>query len=140
MFESLFDIPLWFAGTVIIGVLCAFSVAGLLLVRGRVLPRLRVETGDSEFTGSMLQSVMVFYGLAAALIAVTVFQTHSDTSKVVSGEATALNALYRDVTSYPEPRSEQSYRANSAITPGTSSTKPGRCSDEEKFRAVVSST
>ncbi len=103
MFESLFDIPLWIAGTVIIGVLCAFSVAGLLLVRGRVLPRLRVETGDSEFTGSMLQSVMVFYGLAAALIAVTVFQTHSDTSKVVSGEATALNALYRDVTSYPEP-------------------------------------
>jgi len=28
---------------------------------------------------------------------------YSDTSKVVSGEATALNALYRDVTSYPEP-------------------------------------
>ena len=51
----------------------------------------------------MLQSVMVFYGLAVALIAVTVFQTYSDTSKVVTGEATALNALYRDVSSYPEP-------------------------------------
>ena len=103
MFESLFDLPLWIAGTAIITVLCAFSVAGLLLVRRRVLPRLRVESGDSEFTGAMLQSVMVFYGLAVALIAVTVFQTYSDTSKVVSGEATALNALYRDVTSYPEP-------------------------------------
>jgi hypothetical protein len=88
MFESLFDIPLWIAGTVIIGVLCAFSVAGLLLVRGRVLPRLRLETGDSEFTGSMLQSVMVFYGLAA----------------------------------------------NFAITPGTSSTKPGRrCIHQPEF-------
>ena len=51
----------------------------------------------------MLQSVMVFYGLAVALIAVTVFQTYSDTSKIVTAEATALNALYRDVTSYPEP-------------------------------------
>jgi hypothetical protein len=75
----------------------------LLLVRRSVLPRLRVESGDAEFTGAMLQSVMVFYGLAVALIAVTVFQTYSDTSKVVTGEATALNALYRDVTSYPEP-------------------------------------
>ena len=103
MFESLFDIPLWIAGTAIITVLCAFAVAGLLLVRRSVLPRLRVESGDAEFTGAMLQSVMVFYGLAVALIAVTVFQTYSDTLKVVTGEATALNALYRDVTSYPDP-------------------------------------
>lgn len=103
MFESLFDIPLWIAGTVIIAVLCGFAVTGLLLVRRRVLPRLRVESGDSEFTGAMMQSVMVFYGLAVALIAVTVFQTYSDTQRVVTGEATALNAIYRDVTSYPEP-------------------------------------
>ena len=87
----------------IIAALCAFAVIGLLLVRRRVLPRLRVDSGDSEFTGAMMQSVMVFYGLAVALIAVTVFQTYSDTQKVVTGEATALNALYRDVTSYPEP-------------------------------------
>ena len=103
MFESLFDIPLWIMGPTIIAALCTFAVVGLLLVRRRVLPRLRVETGDSEFTGAMLQSVMVFYGLAVALIAVTVFQTYSETQKVVTGEATALNALYRDVTSYPEP-------------------------------------
>jgi len=50
-----------------------------------------------------LQSVMVFYGLAVALIAVSVWQTYSDTSKIVSEEATALGALYRDVSSYPEP-------------------------------------
>jgi hypothetical protein len=43
MFESLFDIPLWITGPAIITVLCAFSVAELLLVRRRVLPRLRVE-------------------------------------------------------------------------------------------------
>jgi hypothetical protein len=103
MFKSFFDIPLWISGPVIIGTLCLFAVVGLLIVRRRVLPRLRVQTGDSEFTGAMLQSVMVFYGLAVALIAVTVFQTHSDTTKVVDQEATALNAIYRDVTSYPDP-------------------------------------
>ena len=76
---------------------------GLLVVRRRVLPRLRIHVEDSEFTGAMVQCVMVFYGLAVALIAVSVSQTYSDVSKVVSGEATALNALYRDVSSYPEP-------------------------------------
>ncbi|MDT4895937.1 MAG: hypothetical protein QOH25_1014 [Acidobacteriota bacterium] len=103
MFESLFDIPLRVTGPVIVGALCLFAVVGLLLVRRRVLPRLRVEAGDSEFTGAMLQSVMVFYGLAVALIAVTVFQTYSDTTKIVDQEAIALNAIYRDVTSYPDP-------------------------------------
>lgn len=103
MFDSIFDIPLWITGPAIIGVLCLFAVLGLLLARRVVFPRLRVEAGDSEFTGAMLQSVMVFYGLAVALIAVTVFQTHSDTTKIVDQEAIAINAIYRDVTSYPDP-------------------------------------
>jgi hypothetical protein len=51
----------------------------------------------------MLQAVMVFYGLALALIAVSVWQTYSDVEKVVSQEATTLAALYRDVSCYPEP-------------------------------------
>jgi hypothetical protein len=103
MFESLFDLPLLIVGPAIIVVLCLFAVVGLWSVRRHLLPRLRVHSVDSEFSGAMLQSVMVFYGLAVALIAVSVWQTYSDTSKVVTGEATALNAIYRDVTSYPEP-------------------------------------
>ena len=103
MFESLFDLPLALVGPLIIALLCLYSVGGLLLVRRKVIPRLQVQGADSEFTGAMLQSVMVFYGLAVALIAVTVFQTYSDTTSVVTGEATALNSIYRDVTSYPEP-------------------------------------
>ena len=103
MFEPIFDFPLWIAALAIIGTLCIFAVFGLLVVRRRLLPRLRVDEGDSEFTGSMMQSVMVFYGLAVALIAVSVWQTYSDVSKIISEEATALAALYRDVSSYPEP-------------------------------------
>jgi hypothetical protein len=103
MFESLFDLPLLLVGPIIIVTLCVFSVVGLSVVRRRILPRLRVESSDSEFTGAMLQSVMVFYGLAVALIAVSVWQTYSEVSKVVSEEATTLAALYRDVSGYPEP-------------------------------------
>jgi hypothetical protein len=103
MFESLFDLPLLVTGPAIIVLLCVFAIAGLLLVRRCVLPRLRIHIEDSEFSGAMVQSVMVFYGLAVALIAVSVFQTYSDVSKIVSQEATALAALYRDVSGYPEP-------------------------------------
>jgi hypothetical protein len=51
----------------------------------------------------MVQCIMVFYGLAVALIAVNVSQTYSSVQTTVSQEATALAALYRDVSGYPEP-------------------------------------
>lgn len=103
MFASPFDTPLVIAGPAIIAALCLFALIGMIVVRRLVLTRLRVDRGDSELTGAMLQSVMVFYGLAVALIAVSVWQTYSDTSRVVSEEAISLAALYRDVSSYPEP-------------------------------------
>jgi hypothetical protein len=101
--EFLFDLPLVVVGPAILAVLWLFALAGLLLVRRRILPRLQISIEDSEFSGTMVQSVIVFYGLAVALIAVNVFQTYSDTAKIVSGEATCLAALYRDVGGYPEP-------------------------------------
>ena len=103
MFEFLFDLPLALTGPASVGSLCLFGIVGMLVVRRRVLPRLRIEVADSEFSGALLQSVMVFYGLAVALMAMSVWQTYSDVSKIVSGEASSLNAIYRDVSSYPEP-------------------------------------
>jgi hypothetical protein len=78
MFDFLFDFPLAVAGLSIVLALCLFSIGGLLGVRRWVLPRLRIRTEDSEFSGSMMQSILVFYGLAVALMAVNVSQTYSD--------------------------------------------------------------
>jgi hypothetical protein len=103
MFDALFDLPLWITGLGTVSVLVSFGVGGMLLVRRWVLPRLKIRVEDSEFIGTMMQSVMVFYGLAVALIAVSVWQTYSDVSTTVSHEAIAVATLYRDVTSYPEP-------------------------------------
>src|SRR3954452_19401007 len=97
------DAPLIVLGPAIIGSLAVAALVGLLLVRRFVLPRLRVTEGDSEFSGAMVQSIMVFYGLALALIAVNVWQTYNDVSRTVSLEATSFAALYRDVSGYPEP-------------------------------------
>lgn len=103
MLESIFDLPLLITGPAIVGSLCLFAIGGLLLVRRHVLPRLRLGHEDAHFSAAMVHSVMVFYGLALALIAVNVFETYADVSKIISQEATALAVLYRDVSSYPEP-------------------------------------
>jgi hypothetical protein len=103
MIDSVFDLPLAIAGPAIILSLCIYSVIGLQLVRRRLLRRLRIQVEDSEFSGTMVQSVMVFYGLAVALIAVGVSETYSDVESIVSREASELGALYRDASSYPEP-------------------------------------
>lgn len=103
MSESLFNLPLWIAGAAIVAAFCVFAVGGLEIVRRTVLPRLRVTFEDSEFSATMVQCVMVFYGLSVALIAVSVWETHSAVSDTVSLEASRLAGLYRDVGSYPEP-------------------------------------
>lgn len=107
MFEFVFDLPLLIIGIAVVGLVCIFALIGLVLVRRYIWPRLHVQESDSEFTGAMLQAVMALYGLAVALIAVSVWQSYSDASKVVSQEAAAIGALYRNVSLYPDPlRSE----------------------------------
>ena len=103
MLEAVFDVPLGVTGPAIVLGLVAFALGGLRLVRRVVLPRLRISEADSDFSGSLMQAVMVFYGLAVALIAVSVWQSYDDVSKLVSQEATAIAALHRDVSGYPEP-------------------------------------
>jgi hypothetical protein len=103
MVEYFFELPLITSGLVIVGVFCLFAIGGLLLVRRFVLPRLHIHHEDGHFSGTMVHSVMVFYGLALALIAVNVFETYADVSKIVSQEATASAMLYQDVSGYPEP-------------------------------------
>lgn len=105
--DFLYDLPLLITGPAIIVSLCLFALVGLGVVHRYVLPRLHIQAADSEFTGAMLQAVMVFYGLAVALIAVSVWQSHSEASNFVSEEAAAIAGLYRDASMYPEPlRSE----------------------------------
>jgi hypothetical protein len=101
--DSFFHLPLWVTGGLIILGLCTYSLSGLVLIRRCLMPRMRVSGDDSDFTGAMVQAVMVFYGLAVALVAVNVWENHSCVSSVVSLEASRLGGLYRDVNGYPEP-------------------------------------
>jgi Protein of unknown function (DUF4239) len=103
----IFDIPLLIAGPLLVIVLSSLAAAGLLFVRRRVLPRFRFTEEDAVFSSTMLLSVMVFYGLTVALIAISVWEKYSEAESVVSQEATELAVLYRDATGYPLPERRQ---------------------------------
>jgi hypothetical protein len=107
MFEWVFDLPMIVAGPVIVAALDLFAIIGLRLTRRYVLPRLKIGADESDFSSGMLQAAMTIYGLALALIAVSVWQTYSNISGTLSQEATSLGALYRDVSGYPEPARTQ---------------------------------
>ena len=107
MFDSLFNLPLVIVGAAILILLCAFALGGLAIFSHHILPRLKLGPEESVFTSAMMQAIMVFYGLAVALIAVSVWQTHTDAAGTISGEASALGVLYRHVGGYPEPLRSQ---------------------------------
>jgi hypothetical protein len=103
MVDTFFKLPLLVTGPIIVGFLCLYAVVGLFLVRRYAIPRMKHNDNDSNYGSGMVQAVMVFYGLAVALIAMNVWQTYVGVSQVISQEATAIAGLYRDVSGYPEP-------------------------------------
>jgi membrane associated rhomboid family serine protease len=99
----LFDIPLMVTGPILLVVLVGGTILALNAFRRHVLPRLRFGEGDGDFNAAMVASIMVFYGLATALIAVNVWEAYEKIREVTKQEAASLAVLYRNVSEYPEP-------------------------------------
>ena len=103
----LFDIPVWVVGLLLAMVMGGLAAAGLLWARRRILPRFQFSEEDGHFTSTIVHSVMVFYALTVAMIAITVWETYDAAAKIVSTEATELATLYRDASAYPPPTRAQ---------------------------------
>ena len=83
------------------------SLAGLVLVRRHLLPRLHYHDGANDAVSGTVQAIGVFYGITVGLIAVGVWNTNSNASELVSKEAASIGALYSDVSGYPSPLREE---------------------------------
>ncbi len=103
MVELLYNLPLPISGAVIIVTMIGLTLGGLKLTRRFLFSGIRFGREHGHFSGPMIHSVMVFYGLVAALIAVNVFETHNNVASVASQEAASVAGLYRDASGYPEP-------------------------------------
>jgi hypothetical protein len=102
--EVLSSLPLWALAIVLNVWLMGFALASLWVARRWLLPRLSTSGNAALFHGAaVMQSAMVLYSLITALTAFSVWGTHSQVSGVVSGEATAIASLWRDLGGYPYP-------------------------------------
>jgi hypothetical protein len=102
--------PIWlyqinplYACLVLVVIIETVSMIGLFLTRRLVLPRLHFHEGANDAVSGTVQAIGVFYGITVGLIAVGVWNTHSDAAQLVSREASSIGSLYRDVSGYPEP-------------------------------------
>jgi len=98
---NLFDLPLWLSGTILVVGLSGFSLGAEWIVRRHLMPRLHMRPHEAEYPSTVIASVMVFYGLIAALVAITVWERHTLVGERAAGEATAIAMLWRDVGGYP---------------------------------------
>lgn len=103
----IYDLPTWAFGVLTVAVFAAGSCGGLLACRRWIGKRLHLSDDTNEVINAYFAGVGVFYGLLLGLVAVATWQSFDDASALVSKEAAALGALYRDIGSYPDPLREQ---------------------------------
>lgn len=100
----------WFLGlpwvviaVFIAGGFSAFAMVGLSFTRRWILPHFGQSEAQNDVTGLIHHGTLIVYGLAVALLAVAVWENNAEVTKIVSGEAAAIAATYRDAGGYPEP-------------------------------------
>src|SRR5689334_16607079 len=95
------------AALLLVGFVEFLSLVGLLLTRRYLVPKFHFGEGINDAISGTVQAIGVFYGITVGLIAVAVWNSNTSSANLVSGEATSIAALYRDVNGYPTPIREE---------------------------------
>jgi hypothetical protein len=107
MFYWIYYVPALAAVSMFAALFVAVCWVAIILSRPIVQARIHHQGALNELIGDFMQYFGVIYGLLLGLLAVATYQNYAEVEKTVGNEASSLAALYRDVSSYPEPdRSE----------------------------------
>ena len=100
----LYDLPTWLFGLLTVAVTVAVGLIGFQATRKWVRQVHGAEHSHNEIVGFYLGAVCLFYGITLGLVAVGTWEAYSDVDNKVGEEASALAALYRNVSSFPDPK------------------------------------
>ena len=103
MIDFLASLPLWLLAVLLNLVLMGIGLCGLWVARRWVVPWMRLSYDDAYLGAPVVQSVIVLYGLIAALTAAGVWTKYTQVEDIVSAEATTIAELWRNIGGYPEP-------------------------------------
>jgi Protein of unknown function (DUF4239) len=99
-----YDLPNWLFAALTIAVAVAIGLSGFYATRKWVRRVHGDEHSHNDIVGFFLGAVALFYGITLGLVAVGTWQTYSDLDTKVDQEASAVAALYRAVSSFPDPK------------------------------------
>jgi hypothetical protein len=103
MFYWIYDIPTWQLGLLFALLFVGATWIGVLFISPILKFWLKSQEGINDLIGYSLSAFGVFYGLLLGLLAVATYQNATDVDSTVGREAASVAALFRDVSSYPEP-------------------------------------
>jgi len=103
MMYWIYDYPGWVIALLFCGTLVAFTWLGIFLTRFTVHSWLHREKRANEMVGLALSSYFVLFGLLLGLLAVATYQNYATVGEIVDNEASSLGALYREISSLPQP-------------------------------------
>lgn len=103
MFYWIYDIPTWQLGALFALLFVGITWVGTLFISPILKLWFRSQEGLNDLVGYALGAFGVFYGLLLGLLAVATYQNAANVEDNVAREAASLGALYRDVSSYPQP-------------------------------------
>lgn len=102
-FYWVYDLANWQLGTAIISLYMAISLTGLFLLRDWIYRTFDVCTESNEMTNGIFSGVGLLYGLLVGLVAVASWENYNDVDEIVAKEASAVGALYRDISALRQP-------------------------------------
>ena len=102
-FYWIYEIPVFVSFILIAGPFTLFGIVGLKVARRTFHKRIGYSHDRNEQVSFFLSSMVVFYGITMGLVAVSTWENVVDVQDRVSKEAAGLAALYRDISSFPEP-------------------------------------
>jgi hypothetical protein len=103
MYYWIYEIPNWRLTLLFSAFFVGFSSVGSIFIRPRLRSILRSQPGLNDVVGNVLSCFCVFYGLLLGLLSLAAYENFNEVEKTVAREAASLAALYRDVSTYPDP-------------------------------------
>lgn len=99
-----YDLPNWLFAALTIAIAVAIGLAGFYATRKWVRRVHGDEHSHNDIVGYYLGTICLLYGITLGLVVVGTWQTYTDVDTKVDEEASAVAALYRDVSSFPDPK------------------------------------
>lgn len=104
--QSFYELPIAALAALTAIVFVGVYWLGCFLLRPFLRIFVRAGGDENQIVGTALSAFGVFYGLLLSLIAVAAYQNLNTVDSYVADEASALLALYRDISELPEPANE----------------------------------